>query len=543
MVGQTFILRPENSTYWRLYTPAGNIDYTPAVATNAWIHHAIVRNAGTTYYYQNGVLRGSIADGTNYTATSFTLGDYSNYRFKGSLSNFRIVKGTAVYTAAFTSPTAALTAISGTILLTGQSNRVKDNSSNNFAIVQTNSTTGVVVQAYSPFDPVDAYTAANHIGSGYYDGTGDYHSFPLALTNVGNFTFEFWAYGGTNVSGTAFCGSSAFEVYLSTLNVSWVYQGVIAISSGINFIPNQWNHIVICRYNWVLNAAGLFKIFVNGQMYSHATAKGENFPIAGPFITGGSYYNNAFRTPFPGYISNVRFVVGNGTIYTAAFTPPTAPVAAITGTVLQLDFANGGIIDQTGKNNLETVGDARVSTAVKKYNSGSMYFDGTGDYLLMPSSANFELAGNFTIEFWMRPATAAFGAGGKAIFSIGSTDPNTTVIRLNGAVLQFWINGSTSGIATCSTTNIAADTWYHVALVRNGTGTNNVKLYLNGVQDGTFAAARNEVIAAAAMVVGRHGATQDSGSYTGYIDDLRITQGVARYTATFTPPTEAFKVK
>lgn len=161
----------------------------------------------------------------------------------------------------------------------------------------------------------------------------------------------------------------------------------------------------------------------------------------------------------------------------------------------------------------------------------------------MPSSANFELVGNFTIEFWMRPATAAFGAGGKAIFSIGSTDPSTTVIRLNGAVLQFWINGSTSGIATCSTTTIAADTWHHVALVRNGTGTNNVKLYLNGVQDGTFAAARNEVIAAAAMVVGRHGATQDSGSYTGYIDDLRITQGVARYTATFTPPTEAFKVK
>lgn len=543
MVGQTFILRPENSTFWRLYTPAGNIDYTPAVATNAWIHHAIVRNAGTTYYYQNGVLRGSIVDGTNYTATSFTLGDYSNYRFKGSLSNFRIVKGTAVYTAAFTSPTAALTAISGTILLTGQSNRVKDNSSNNFAIVQTNSTTGVVVQAYSPFDPVDAYTAANHIGSGYYDGTGDYHSFPLALTNVGNFTFEFWAYGGTNVSGTAFCGSSAFEVYLSGLNISWVYQGVIAFSSGINFIPNQWNHIVICRYNWVLNAAGLFKIFVNGQMYSHATAKGENFPIPGPFIIGGSYYNNAFRTPFPGYISNVRFVVGNGTIYTAAFTPPTAPVAAIAGTVLQLDFADSGIIDQTGKNNLETVGDARVSTAIKKYNSGSMYFDGTGDYLLMPSSANFELAGNFTIEFWMRPAAAAFGAGGKAIFSIGSTDPNTTVIRLNGAVLQFWINGSPSGITTCSTTNIAADTWYHVALVRNGTGTNNVKLYLNGVQDGTFAAARNEVIVAAAMAVGRHGATQDVGYYTGYVDDLRITQGVARYTANFTPPTESFKLK
>jgi hypothetical protein len=54
---------------------------------------------------------------------------------------------------------------------------------------------------------------------------------------------------------------------------------------------------------------------------------------------------------------------------------------AITNTSLLLLAPNAGIFDNTGKNNLETVGNAQIDTSVKKYGTGSMEFDGTGDYL------------------------------------------------------------------------------------------------------------------------------------------------------------------
>ena len=539
-----------NATFF-LQTGAWNQSTTGVtVVANRWYHLALVKSGSTINLYVDGVNRLNRADTFTYTDTYVTVGGYYSlvalYAMVGYVSNFRVV-GSAVYTTAFTPPIAPLTAIANTKLLTCQSNRFTDASTNNFTLTASGVTQA---QTFIPFKPTASYAAAINGGSGYYDGTGDYHLFPLVLPNVGNFTFEFWAYSTASVSGLAICGSSEFEVYLSGLNISWVYQGLIAFSSGFNFIPGQWNHIVICRYNWVLNAAGLFKMFVNGQMYSHATAKGENMPIPGPFITGGSYYTNAFRTPWPGYISNVRFINGNGTIYTAAFTPPTAPVTATNDTVLQLNFTNAGVIDQSGRNDLETVGDARISTTVKKYGTGSMSFDGTGDYLYAASSPNFELSsGDFTVEAWIYPTTIA-GAE-RGIFGIGTTDPDSNLVRIQGSSskLQFWLGGSNSGgpgagtktgIITCSTV-LSLNTWYHIALVRSGSATNNVKLYLNGVSDGQGTA--TYTIGAKPFGLGMSYPNSAIELFIGHIDEFRITKGVARYTANFTPPTTAVLTK
>jgi hypothetical protein len=87
------------------------------------------------------------------------------------------------------------------------------------------------------------------------------------------------------------------------------------------------------------------------------------------------------------------------------------------------------------------------------------------------------------------------------------------------------------------TTSIAANTWYHVAVSRYA---GNTRLFVNGVQDGsTYSDSTNYLAVANRPVIGVGGGLA-AFFFNGYIDDLRITKGIARYTSNFTPPTTAF---
>jgi hypothetical protein len=99
-----------------------------------------------------------------------------------------------------------------------------------------------------------------------------------------------------------------------------------------------------------------------------------------------------------GYISNYRFVKGRA-VYTSNFVPPIAPVTAVANTSLLCNFTNAGIIDNAMMNNLETLGDAKISTVQSKYGGSSMFFDGTGDYL---SFTNTSGQNGLTVYFNIR---------------------------------------------------------------------------------------------------------------------------------------------
>ena len=115
-----FIVRDTDGDLYYYINGSKLIDNIPARANNCWHHIAVVRNSGTTKFYLNGKEEGSASDSTTYVASNNpTIGvstAESNDLF-GYLSNLRIVKGTAVYTSAFTPPTEKLTAIEGTVLL------------------------------------------------------------------------------------------------------------------------------------------------------------------------------------------------------------------------------------------------------------------------------------------------------------------------------------------------------------------------------------------------------------------------------------------
>jgi hypothetical protein len=250
---------------------------------------------------------------------------------------------------------------------------------------------------------------------------------------------------------------------------------------------------------------------------------------------GGEYAAGQLVT---GYISNFRLV--NGTcLYPSGttFTPPTAPLTAVTNTALLLGMSNAAIFDNAILNNLETVASAQISTSVFKYGTGSMSFNGTTDYLPTPAKTAFVLGtGDFTIECWVYSALA--GNGGIAGQIDAASTPSLTsfyLLQIGTALTCTVASGSTNYNATATLT---ANAWNHVAFVRDG-GT--LRAYVGGVQGGTGSITTLAVNTSTYPVtVGRLG---DSALYfNGYIDDFRFTKGICRYPSgtTFTPPTAAF---
>ena len=511
---------------------------SPAIVVNTWNHLALVRNGGSLRLYTNGVGGTAIASSRNPdNGIGMSIGIYEGtfYRFAGgNISNVRAVIGTAVYTANFTPPTTPLTAITNTSLLTCQSNRFVDNSSNNFTITRVSNPS---VQPFSPFASTSAYSTSVDGGSMYFIGNNsNYLSVPVSssFSLTGNFTIEAFVYIPAGTTQTAysniyngsaspntgiyssFAGNNRFGFFSATPSLN--------IGSTVPSNDGAWHHMAVVRNGSTIT------LYVDG--ISRGTATNSSTFNMGSTTVGrvGAGSNGGADNPFSGYISNLRLVNGTA-VYTANFTPPTAPLTAITNTSLLLNGINAGIFDNAEKNNLTTIGNAQVSTSVTKFGTGSMSFDGTGDWLTAIDNPNLQFGtGKFTIEAWVYlnavGSARGFVSKGTATtgWSLGTNSSNQVVF-------------SNTATSFTSTGTLAVSTWYFVTVVREGTGTNQTKIYINGTNDGTSTVSTNFNQTNIMYV----GADRVGGSaLNGYIDDLRITRGVARYTANFTPPTAAF---
>jgi hypothetical protein len=233
---------------------------------------------------------------------------------------------------------------------------------------------------------------------------------------------------------------------------------------------------------------------------------------------------------FSGYASSFRVVTS--AVYTATFTPPTTPPTAITNTSFLLNYTNAGIIDNAEMNNLETVGNAQISTAQSKFGGGSMYFDGSGDAVTAPPNVNLAMGtGDFTIEMWVYGANSGGIVGGAypRIFQLGAAQTVNTIECYNAAGTMYVEMLGTGFSFTAST--LLNSTWNHFAVTRAGT---SLRAFVNGTQVGSTTSSNNltSPITNTSFI---GASTASSGNFSGYIDDLRITKGYARYTSTFTP--------
>ena len=363
---------------------------------------------------------------------------------------------------------------------------------------------------------------------------------------------EWWSYPTTFASNQlqlSKCATSAStEGFLTYINTSGVLkfnansvsawdiandQGTIALKL------NAWNHCAISR------SGSSWRMWVNGASSVTITSALGVQNTSTAYSIAGAANGSA---PFLGYINDTRIVIGSYVYDPASstLTVPTAPLTAITNTSLLLSYTNAGIIDNAMMNDLETVGNAQISTSVKKYGTGSMYFDGSGDYLSSLASPNTTFGtGDFTIEMWLYAGNQAatsvrtMGNGGGSAW--GSGKYIFTTYSGVGYKYQFnWWNyssGTTDALVSTSASNTS--TWTHIAITRSG---NVFKMFVNGTQESTVTSSTSVDNGTPAQIrIGASGVSGDT-EWAGYIDDLRITK-YARYTANFTAPTTAFADK
>jgi len=519
---------------------------------NKWTHIAATREGNALRIFVNGEKKGgdhTISHTFNNSSGNFEIGANSETSptqyYNGYISNVRIVKGTALYTTDFTVPSEPLTAVSGTKLLTLQDATIQDNSASSHSITNN----GATVTEIAPFGTALIDRAGSVYASGSYDylraNTGYHSDFAFG---TGDFTVEGWVYPlsandnffdtRTTLTNAGFGfgignGTSTKPGVWDGAGINWELQ-----STGAYVRRNEWTYIAFVRKSQVL------KVYINGIESGSATstrdltAGGSNIMTSINAVVDPNYTGDTFN----GYLSDLRVIKGTA-LYTSNFTPPTAPLQPITNTKLLLNGNNGGVEDSLGKQNLSTGGDAQIDTTVKKFGSGAIQFDGNGDFL---KGTGFDFSGKYTIEGWIYRQTSS---GYLTIFCQGGSthDWATTGVHClmyiegvtNKLVLEIPDgSGYRYEIKSASSFPLNVNTWYHFAATCDGT---NTSLFIDGQRVGT----RQNIIPRVGgseyeiSIGANDGITAaTNGSYfVGFMDDFRVTIGVARYDPTQTTHT------
>jgi hypothetical protein len=553
--GILFRLGTADSNYDNWYI--NGTDYDSPVSSfplNQWNHFAITRDGSTNRLFANGVqiATASVSGDINSPQGKLRIGGLQHttgQQFVGVVSNFRLIKGTALYTSNFTPSTSKLTAVTNTKLLTCQSNRFVDNSASAHTLTPYGNT---AVTAFGPILTSSVYDAAVNGASVYLDGSGDYvHTPESAYSNTGSFTVEAWVYTTVTDTGTErrqhiIAQQKDNDASRSNFNLHIVYATQIVfvvfsaagdasadVSSNTGLSPNTWTHI-----------AGSFdgsnlRLFVNGVLKDTTASTNAPRDTTQPVAVGARTTNDAGTAGtefFQGYISDARLT--KSAVYTSAFTPPTATLTAITNTSLLLNMADGQAIDSAAQNNLTLYGNAKLSTGQAKFGDTSMVFDETGDYVTLPTDSFKPFGtGNFTIECFARFATSTVG-NGQGLFQLSSGYLNSAVrgpaAGANNEDGKWSIYHGTTFLGHGSLVP-SQNTWYHVAYVRNSGVT---KLYIDGTEILSVSDTTNYTDKY--FVVG--GWYSTSYLLNGYIDEFRISH-MARYTSNFTAPSEPFADK
>jgi len=204
------------------------------------------------------------------------------------------------------------------------------------------------------------------------------------------------------------------------------------------------------------------------------------------------------------------------------------------GTYVYLDGKGEGRIiatDETTGKNVSANGNVVTSTTQFKFGTSSAFFDGTGDWLSVPSDPDFNFStGDYTLEAFVRLTNTS---GNKVIFDFRSTSLSeiSPVVYVSGSDVIYYVNGvaAITGAAALSPT-----TWHHIALSRSS---GISRLFVDGSQVGVSYTDGND-FPTRGLRIGAN--LQGSSSMNGYIDEVRITKGASRYNAGFTPTTTQF---
>jgi YD repeat-containing protein len=349
----------------------------------------------------------------------------------------------------------------------------------------------------------------------------------------------------------------------SSDNVNWLFTTGFTSTAALQI--GTWSHVALTDDG--TNA----RLFINGVLQAtRATWLKADSSTA--LRIGGGYASG--DREFDGYMDDVRVTKGLAR-YMANFTPPAQAFLntsqavgpstvyayhadtnfSVTGDagfdkvslLLHGDGANGSttIVDSSpNAKTVTVVGGAAIGTAQSRFGGSSLFFDGvdaSNTAITLADSPDFHFPGAYTVEFWIRPSS--FKANAWLYFQANQTTgsvPAPLQINLSPEGL-IWLYGSSDNVSWLftdgfkSSTALQLATWSHVALADDGT---TARLFINGV----LQASRATWPKADSPSLLRIGGSYIAGDreFDGYLDDVRVTKGLARYTANFTPPTQAF---
>jgi hypothetical protein len=368
-------------------------------------------------------------------------------------------------------------------------------------------------------------TNSNDFNLSNQDFTIDTWIMPTSYSSDFSFIFS--------LSGRSQISNASLGVFLtSTGKLRWSVSSGTGLGTNL-FINtstatlslNTWYHIALVR-----NGSN-FKGYINGiedpslSFSSTGILKDsvENFTIGFQNNCLPDYY-------FKGYIDEFRLSKGIAR-WTSNFTPSGIPkvsrlwVDSYTKMLMHFDGSSGStnFIDECYHWVMPN-GNVQISSSNSKFGGSSVYFDGNGDYLEIPSSSDFDiLGGDFTIDFWFK----AMDLSGK-IMAFAVKD-GTFYLNLENNKIIAWA----PPCRITSNFTLTDYSWHHFALVRSGA---EQKLFIDGFLDSSITTDNPPYFSQFYNVyVGRY-ATNTERDFKGYIDEFRISKGVARWTSNFTPP-------
>jgi hypothetical protein len=356
-------------------------------------------------------------------------------------------------------------------------------------------------------------------GSFEFDGSGDY----LDVTEsdncfdfgTGDFTIELWALLENNndligtANNSAFLGSgkSGWVIRRFDEGIKFNYQSsgswIFENTFGSEGARDKWNHIAITR------EGNKIRCFSNGvQQGSDYTNTTDITSTEGYCRIGGGYGSTSLLVD--GYIQDVRIYKGVAK-YTSDFVVP-SPSPNI------LPDTPSGVAN---------------SSKLAKITSGAVRFDGSADHIIGGTSSDFSLGtGNFTIEGFIYPTNSS---GTQGIMGIGNAVTPACQIFYNVSNSQKVRFNVTDGTAIESTGTAPVNAWSHFAVVREGTGSNETKVYINGKLEAQGTISTN--LTETTLQIGRPNTSSGSEYFKGFISNFRVIKGTAQYTSNFTPPT------
>jgi len=411
-----------------------------------------------------------------------------------------------------------------------QDEYVKDNSKYSSTLVAGGTPKTTV---YSPF-------STNNL-SGYFNGksvmifpnttslniAGGPWTIELWLNHPGNYTNYNALFAKRNTSGAS---DTSYEGYLA------ITTGYIAFYNGTQYIsttivpPNVWNHIAYVYDGTAIN------IYLNGVcVYSTVATVVDT---VSPLTIGAVQYTTAptYNEYLYGYMSNFRIIKGTA-LYNSTFNPSQIPLALYSGnpTNLLLNFTDSKAVDYSGNTTIRTNNTTTytISNLTTKYNQYSLSFNGSSDVLIATSSTSFVYGSNdFTWEMWIYPTSSTWNTSLTYLLDHGGAGAGGS-LRYNSDRLSYF--NATVATSTASTSlSISTSTWTHIAVARQNAVTS---VFINGIFVVSTQTDTYNYTFPSVAVGNLNTSTATPNYFQGYMEDVRLTKGVARYTSqVFVPP-------